>query len=135
MVRRTHALSLYWVGSIISFFGLEFMEGFKGGDVDRIMSFYADQSVDVNMAHPAQSRAERREYYRKIMDRRDTEVAVTPEEIIVNREHAFVWGILLKRRDGTAPPKELCYIEIARKFPDGWRAIGRMDAEMYPETK
>jgi ketosteroid isomerase-like protein len=36
----------------------EFEEGFKSGDVDRIMRFYADTYVDVNLRNPVQTKAE-----------------------------------------------------------------------------
>jgi len=38
----------------------EFEEGFNSGDVDRIMRFYADTYVDVNLRNPVQTKAERR---------------------------------------------------------------------------
>jgi len=39
----------------------EFAEGFNTGDVERIMCFYGDTYVDVNLRNPVQSRQERRE--------------------------------------------------------------------------
>jgi ketosteroid isomerase-like protein len=56
----------------------EFVEGFNSGDVDRIMRFYADHYVDVNLEQPVQTKAERAEYYRKIIARGDTKVDVCP---------------------------------------------------------
>jgi len=47
----------------------EFEEGFKRGDVDRIMRFYGDTYVDVNLRQPVQTNAERREYYARVMRR------------------------------------------------------------------
>ena len=117
----------------------EFVEGFNSGDVDRCMRFYADTYVDVNLRQPVQTKAERREYYRKIIERRDTKVEVIPEEIIVHGEYAFVRGTILETRTpaGGAPPQrlELRYMEVDRKFPDGWKAIWGMDADLYPDQE
>jgi len=33
----------------------EFAEGFNSGDVDRLMRFYADRYVDVNLRNPVQT--------------------------------------------------------------------------------
>lgn len=66
-------------------------------------------------------------------------VEVTPEEIVVSGGHAFARGtIVLQRKAQGAPaaaPRELRYIEIWQKFPDGWKSIWGMDAELYPEKK
>jgi ketosteroid isomerase-like protein len=116
----------------------EFVQGFNTGDVDRIMPFYADTYVDVNMRNPIQTRAERREYYRKIIERRDTTVDVTPEEIIVSPPYAYVRGTIRlekKTADGAKTRRELRYMEVIRSFPDGWKAIWGMDAEIYPEGR
>ena len=58
----------------------EFEEGFKSGDVDRIMRFYADTYVDVNLRNPVQTKAERREYYAQFMARPGIHVHVQPDE-------------------------------------------------------
>ena len=117
----------------------EVTAGFNSGDLDRVMKFYADNYVDVNLRRPRQSKQERREYYRKILERHDTKIEVTPEEIIVSGKHAFARGTLIVIRtpsDG-GPPKrtELRYIEIWQKFADGWKSIWGMDAELYPDEK
>jgi ketosteroid isomerase-like protein len=114
----------------------EFVEGFNSGDLDRIMRFYADRYVDVNMEQPIQTKAERVEYYRKIIARGDTKVVdVRPEEIIVTGEYAIVRGTILLFRiakDGTKQePIELRYMEVARKYPDGWKAIWGIDAPVH----
>lgn len=116
----------------------EFVEGFNSGDLDRIMQFYADRYVDVNLRQPVQSKAERREYYRKIVEPGDLQVEVTPEEILVSGSHAFARGTIALRRvtgGAAAPPRELRYMEVWQKFPDGWKSIWGMDAELYPERK
>jgi ketosteroid isomerase-like protein len=117
----------------------EFVEGFNSGDVDRIMRFYADTYTDVNLRQPVQSTKERAEYYRKIIARGDTKVDVVPDEIIVAGQYAFVRGtILLDRTDkesNSARRIELRYMEVWQRFPDGWKALWGMDAEVYPEDK
>jgi len=116
----------------------EFVEGFNSGDLDRIMAFYADRYVDVNLSQPVQTKAERREYYRKIVEPGDVKVEVTPEEIIVTGQHAFVRGTIQLRRPSQksdTPSRELRYIEVWQKFPDGWKSIWGMDAELYPDKK
>lgn len=47
----------------------EFAEGFNTGDVERIMRFYGDSYVDINLRNPIQSRPERREYYAQVIPR------------------------------------------------------------------
>ena len=116
----------------------EFVEGFNTGNVDLVMPFYADTYVDVNMRQPVQTKAERREYYRKIIERHDTRVDVTPEEIVVSPPYAFVRGTIRldkKGADGAVAHRELRYMEVIRQFPDGWKAIWGMDAEIYPENR
>jgi ketosteroid isomerase-like protein len=115
-----------------------FVDGFNSRDVDRVLSFYADRYVDVNLRRPVQTRAERREYFLKILERRDATVDVTPDEIIVHGEYAFVRGtILLHRTPKGAEPREteLRYMEVVRRFPEGWKAIWGMDAEIYPDPE
>ena len=41
----------------------EFTEGFNTGNVDRLMRFYGDRYVDINLRRPLQSHQERREYF------------------------------------------------------------------------
>jgi ketosteroid isomerase-like protein len=116
----------------------EFVAGFNSGDLDRTMRFYADRYVDVNLRQPVQTKAERREYYRKIVEPRDVTLEVVPEEIIVSGSHAFVRGTIVLRRKvqgAPEPPRELRYIEVWQKFPDGWKSIWGMDAELYPEKR
>ena len=113
----------------------EFVEGFNSGDVDRIMRFYADRYVDVNLEQPVQTKAERAEYYRKIIARGDTKVDVRPEEVIAAGEYAFVRGTILLFRategDRRAAPTKLRYLEVARTYSDGWRAIWGLDAPIH----
>ena len=45
----------------------EFAEGFNTGDVDRIMRFYGNTYVDVNLRSPVQSWQERRQYYAQVI--------------------------------------------------------------------
>jgi ketosteroid isomerase-like protein len=117
----------------------EFVAGFNSGDVDRIMRFYADRYVDVNLKNQVQTHEERAAYYKRIIDRRDTQVEVTPEEIIVDGDHAVARGTLLVfKLDGQGrrgEPKELRYIEVWEKQPVGWKSIWGIDSEVYPESR
>jgi len=116
----------------------EFVEGFNSGDLDRMMRFYADRYVDVNLRQPVQTKAERREYYRKIVERRDTKVEVTPDEIIVQGDIGFIRGTILVTRtpkDGPSRQLELRYIEVWQKFPDGWKSVMGIDAELHPDDR
>jgi len=109
----------------------EFEAGFNTGDVERIMRFYGDVYVDVNLRHPVPSRDERRSYYLEVMRRGAFRIAVQPDEIVVEHELAFVRGrIELTPLDpsGGASAKELRYLEISRKYADGtWKAVWGMD--------
>ena len=110
----------------------EFEEGFNSGDVDRIMRFYADTYVDVNLRHPVQTRAERREYYARVMARPGIQVEVRPDDILVRGDLAFVRGTLLVTQGAAGSREttrtELRYLEICERVPDGtWRVIWGMD--------
>jgi ketosteroid isomerase-like protein len=111
----------------------DFVEGFNSGDVERIMRFYADRYVDVNLEQPVQTKAEREEYYRRIIERGDTKVDVRPEEIVVAGEYAFVRGtiLLFRKAESEKEPARLRYLEVARKYPDGWKAIWGLDAPIH----
>ena len=96
------------------------------------MTFYADEYVDVNLRRPIQTRAERREYFRELLARADNDDTVTPEAIVVAGVYAFIRGtIRLTPRTPGPAAQELRYMEVARKFSDGWRAIWGIDAEIY----
>jgi ketosteroid isomerase-like protein len=110
----------------------EFEEGFNSGNVDRIMRFYADSYVDVNLRNPVQTRAERREYYAKVMARPGIQLRVQPDDVLIRGDLAFVRGTILLTQDaglGTATTKnELRYLEICERVQDGtWRVIWGMD--------
>jgi ketosteroid isomerase-like protein len=110
----------------------EFEQGFNTGDVDRIMRFYADTYVDVNLRHPVQTRAERREYYARVMARPGIQVKVRPDDISIRGDLAFVRGTLLLTQgaaDGReATRTELRYLEICERAQDGtWRVLWGMD--------
>ena len=106
----------------------EFEEGFRSGDVDRIMRFYADTYVDVNLRQPVQTRAERREYYLKVMARPGLRLEVRPDDIVIRGDLAFVRGTI-RLAQGTPPAQtELRYLEICERAEDGtWRVIWGMD--------
>jgi ketosteroid isomerase-like protein len=108
----------------------EFEEGFNTGDVDRLMRFYGDFYVDVNLRNPVQSKSERREYYAKVMARPGIHVQVRPEEIMIRGDLSFVRGSILLRQGlgGEATQTELRYLEIYERAHDGtWRVIWGMD--------
>jgi ketosteroid isomerase-like protein len=110
----------------------EFTEGFNTGDVDRIMRFYGDTYVDVNLRHPVQSNEERRAYYAQVMRRGGFHIDVQPDEILVQGDIAFVRGrIALTNVDAKSEglaPTELRYLEIVRKQTDGsWKVMWGMD--------
>jgi len=110
----------------------EFEEGFNSGDVDRIMRFYADTYVDVNLRHPVQTRSERREYYARVMARPGIQVQVRPDDILIRGDLAFVRGTILLTQDAAGSREtirtELRYLEICERVQDGtWRVIWGMD--------
>ena len=120
----------------------EFTLGFNTGDVSRIMRFYADRYVDVNLRNPVQTKVERTEYYRKIMERKDTRIEVHPDEILIEGDLAFVRGTIelwrMPAPDGPSERRELRYLEIARKHADGsWKVAWGMDGPVqeYDPTK
>lgn len=80
----------------------EFAEGFNTGDVERIMRFYGDSYVDINLRNPVQSRQERREYYAQVIRKGGFKVQVQPEEILIRGEYAFIRVGLWRRGCGLA---------------------------------
>jgi ketosteroid isomerase-like protein len=111
----------------------EFVLAFNSRDVDRLLLFYADDYLDLNLPEPRQSKSERWRYLKEILDRGDTTVDVSPEEILVNGDYAYVRGTIHLNRAGST--KELRYMELLRKFPQGWKAIWGIDAEIYPASR
>jgi ketosteroid isomerase-like protein len=116
----------------------EFAEGFNTGDVERIMRFYGDSYVDINLRNPVQSRQERREYYAQVIRKGGFKVQVRPDEILIRGEFAFVRGTI-ELTPGSAPGdsarKELRYLEIAQRQPDGsWQVMWGMDGPVQEYT-
>jgi len=108
----------------------EFEEGFNRGDVDRIMRFYGDTYVDVNLRQPVQTRAARREYYVHVMRRPGLHVHVQPDDILIRGDLAFVRGTILLTQvvSGAATQTELRYLEVSERTPDGgWQVLWGMD--------
>jgi ketosteroid isomerase-like protein len=119
----------------------EFAEGFNTGDVDRIMRFYGDTYVDINLRNPVQSWQERREYYAHVIRNGGFRVQVHPDEILIRGDFAFIRGSIELRRvsaAGDSGRTELRYLEIARRQPDGsWQVMWGMDGpiqEYIPST-
>jgi ketosteroid isomerase-like protein len=104
----------------------EFEEGFRTHDPDRIMRFYADTYVDVNLRHPVQTKAERRAYYAQVMARPGLRLSVQPDEVMVRGDLAFVRGTIRIAQDA-APETELRFLEIYERAGDGWRVLWGMD--------
>jgi len=109
----------------------EFEEGFNSGDVDRIMRWYGDTYVDINLRQPVQTRAERREYYLKVMARPGIRLEVQPDDVLLRGDLAFVRGTILVTEgagDGADIKRtELRYLEIFERTKDGWRVLWGMD--------
>ena len=110
----------------------EFTEGFNKGEVDRLMRFYGERYVDVNLRHSLQSHEERRAYYVHVMKTWGIRVDVQPDEIMVEGDLAFVRGRILltpaEPKSGDSGTTELRYLEIARKDSSGnWKVIWGMD--------
>ena len=108
----------------------EFEEGFNTGDVDRIMRWYGDTYVDINLRQPVQTRAERREYYLRVMTRPGIQLKVQPDDVLIRGDLAFVRGtILVTEAAGTGQKRmELRYLEINERTRDGsWRVLWGMD--------
>ena len=110
----------------------EFEEGFNSRDVDRIMRFYGDTYVDVNLRNPVQTRAERREYYARVMERPGIRLVVRPDDVLVRGGLAFVRGTIFVTQDGEGgrgqTRTELRYLEICERTDDGgWRVLWGMD--------
>jgi ketosteroid isomerase-like protein len=104
----------------------EFEAGFNTGDVDRIMQFYGEVYVDVNLRSPVQSHAERRAYYAKVMSC-GLRVSVKPDDILLHGDLALVRGSL-DVQPAKGERRELRYLEVFRKGPDGkWLSVWGMD--------
>jgi ketosteroid isomerase-like protein len=116
----------------------EFAEGFNTGDVDRIMRFYGDTYVDINLRDPVQTWQERREYYAQVIRKGGFSVQVHPADILIRGDFAFVRGSIELTRPaaGSDPGRtELRYLEIARRQPDGsWQVMWGMDGPVQEYT-
>lgn len=117
----------------------EFEAGFNSGDVDRIMRYYGDSYVDVNLRNPVQTRAERREYYARVMARPGIHLKLRTDDILIRGDLAFVRGTILLTQDpggsGETTPIELRYLEIFERVEDAnWRVIWGMDGPVQEYT-
>jgi ketosteroid isomerase-like protein len=120
----------------------EFSEGFNTGEVERIMRFYGDSYVDINLRNPVQSWQERREYYAQVIGRGGFHVQVQPEEILIRGDFAFIRGTIELTSGsalGDSPRKELRYLEIVQRQQGGsWQVMWGMDGpvqEYKPSPK
>ena len=116
----------------------EFAEGFNTGDVERIMRFYGDSYVDINLRNPVQSLQERREYYAQVIRRGGFHVQVQPEEILIRGDFAFIRGTIELTPGSTlgdSGRKELRYVEIAQRQQNGsWQVMWGMDGAVQEYT-
>ena len=117
---------------------VEFAEGFNTGDVGRIMRFYGDSYVDINLRNPVQSWQERREYYAQVIRRSGFQVQVQPEEILIRGDFAFIRGTIELTPGsalGDSARKELRYVEIAQRQQGGsWQVMWGMDGPVQEYT-
>jgi ketosteroid isomerase-like protein len=116
----------------------EFTEGFNTGDIDRLMRFYGERYVDVNLRVPEQSNEERRAYYTTLIRRGPSSVRVHPDEICVHGPIAFGRGRIEVGQRDTDLTTELRYLEVLRKGPDGWKTIWGIDGPVQdyePDSK
>ena len=116
----------------------EFAEGFNTGDVERIMRFYGDSYVDINLRNPVQSWQERREYYAQVIRRGAFHVQVQPDEILIRGDFAFIRGTIELTPGSTlddSARKELRYLEIAQRQQGGsWQVMWGMDGPVQEYT-
>jgi ketosteroid isomerase-like protein len=116
----------------------EFAEGFNTGNVERIMRFYGDSYVDINLRNPVQSRQERRDYYAQVIRKGGFKVQVQPEEILIRGDFAFVRGtieLIPGSALGDSARKELRYLEIVQRQQDGsWQVMWGMDGPVQEYT-
>jgi len=116
----------------------EFTEGFNTGDVERIMRFYGESYVDINLRNPVQSWRERRDYYAQVIRTGGFHVQVQPEEILIRGDYAFVRGTIELTpgsAPGDSPRRELRYVEIAQRQQNGsWQVLWGMDGPVQEYT-
>jgi ketosteroid isomerase-like protein len=124
--RRAHEKDRAFLAQIAR----DFAEGFNAGDVDRLMQYYGEEYVNVNLRTPVQSHAERRAYYLSIMRGAKLRLEVQPDDIQIRGEMALVRGTIILERPSNegVNRSELRYLEIAeRTADDRWRVIWGMD--------
>jgi ketosteroid isomerase-like protein len=106
--------------------------------VERIMRFYGDSYVDINLRNPVQSWQERREYYAQVIRRGGFHVQVQPEEILIRGDFAFIRGTVELTPGSTlgdSGRKELRYVEIAQRQQNGsWQVMWGMDGPVQEYT-
>src|SRR5579864_3263874 len=116
----------------------EFTEGFNTGDVERIMRFYGESYVDINLRNPVQSWRERRDYYAQVIRTGGFHVQVQPEEILIRGDYAFVRGTIELTpgsAPGDSPRRELRSEEIAQRQQNGsWQVLWGMDGPVQEYT-
>ena len=109
----------------------EFVSAFNDADVDRMMRLYADRYVDVNLPQPVQTHSERADYYRSIVEKRDLQIEVIPDEIIVDSGHAIVRGTIHLFKADRSIARELRYVEVWERRTAGWKSVWGIDAPVH----
>lgn len=109
----------------------EFTEAFNHADVNRLMQFYGDTYVDINLRNPVQSHSERGQYYAQLVNS-GLRVAAHTDEVMVEGNVAFIRGRIevcnAEAANDKSGQRELRYLEVARKAADGsWQVIWGMD--------
>jgi ketosteroid isomerase-like protein len=110
----------------------EFEEGFNSGDVDRIVRFYGDTYVDVNLRNPVQTKSERREYYLKVMARPGIRLKVQTDDVLIRGDLAFVRGTIVITQvaagNTESSQTESRYLEVFERTLEGsWQVLWGMD--------
>ena len=108
----------------------ELREGYEAGDVDRVLSVFADRYSDMSAGHASfygnEARAVLRHRITKLFARYRAKLAVTIISIRVQGALAFDWGwhqlTLVSKKNGRSTTTRTRYLEIWQKGADGnWR--------------
>jgi len=109
----------------------DFEDGFNTRNIEKIMSFYADNYIDVNLSEPQQTYQERKDYYQKIVDKGEFTLKVNPTEIIISGDHAIARGDIILYFSDSEKSRQLRYMELWKRDNGKWKSIWGMDAELY----
>jgi len=108
----------------------ELREGYEAGDVDRVLSVFADQYNDMSVGRPSFYGAEAKAVFRhrvtKLFARYRAKLGVTIISIRVQGALAFDWGwhklTVTPKKNGKSITTRTRYLEIWQKEADGnWK--------------